>query len=34
MWRTADVVNVPARTSAMLWIWSLGSRAAGGGPIT
>jgi hypothetical protein len=34
MWRTADEVNVAARTSAMLWIWSLGSRAVGGEPIT
>ena len=32
-WRTADVVNVDARTSAMLWIWSLDSRAMGGDPI-
>jgi len=34
MWRTADEVNVAASTSAMLWIWSLGSRATGGDPIT
>ncbi|GAA0938884.1 hypothetical protein GCM10009559_32970 [Pseudonocardia zijingensis] len=34
MWRTADVVKVAARTSAMLWIWSLGSRATGAAPIT
>jgi hypothetical protein len=34
MWRTADEVKVAARTSAMLWIWSLGSRATGGDPIT
>lgn len=34
MWRTADEVKVAASTSAMLWIWSLGSLATGGDPIT